>query len=1032
MLGLAWAFVAHTDSRFDPDALRRFVRAYQRVQPLLIGELWAIAITLRVVLVENLRRLSERIVAARAERQRADELADGLLGLGGRPATEAAAALGRLGRAALPRSFAVQLVQRLREQDPAVVPALHWLDEHLAAEGTSSEEIVHREHEAQAAMNVTVRNVITSMRLMSALDWKEFFESVSLVDEVLRAKSAFLDMDFATRDRYRHAIEQLARRSGHPETDVARRAVAKTEAASDDPAGRRRDPGYHLIGGGRAAFERELGFHPGLRRRLLRAYMAAGTPAYLGTIAILSRAILAPTLLLAARGGAGPARSARVRAPRAVPGHGPRDRARPIVAWSSASGPPRCRSWRCATASQATSARWSSCRRCSPASPTWSEQIDGLEIHSLANADDELRFALASDWMDAPTEEMPEDDVLLAAARAGIARLNGRHGPTADGGDRFFLFHRRRTWNPSQGVWMGWERKRGKLHELDRMLRGASDTSFLPVSPPVPQGVRYVITLDVDTRLPGGTARQLVGTMAHALNRPRLDPATRRVVEGYGLLQPRITPTLPEDGEGSLYQRIFSGPCGVDPYAAATSDVYQDLFGEGSYTGKGIYDVDAFEAALDGRVPDNALLSHDLFEGLFARAGLLTDVSLFEEFPSNYLVAAARQHRWARGDWQLLPWLIGWMSAPISVIGRWKMLDNLRRTLSPLAAFLLLVAGWTLPVGSPGLWTTFVLAAVILEALVPVLHEVVPRRRGISKRSHVRAVAADLATAGSQVALTFTLLAHQASLMGDAIVRSLTRLIVTRRRLLEWVTAAQAKTGQDLSLATFVVRMGGAIVLAVAAGALILRFGRTGAWPWGLPFVALWVLSPAVGWWISLPPPGCRRRAAQRRRRAHAQDDRAADLALLRDLRRIGGSRAPARQLPGRPPAGRGASHVADQHGPLPALHRCGPRFRLARDPRHPRSPGRDTRHAERPRALPRPLLQLVRDARATAPRSQVRLDGRQRQPPRPSARARARLPRADPPPASRSGGALRHRRHARWCCERPWMPWPTIGARSP
>ena len=853
VLGIAWAFVAHTDSRFDIEALGRFVRAYQRVQPLQIGELWAVAITLRIVLVENLRRLAERICHAREDRQRADALANGLLGLGGRPVSEAAATLGRLDRSSLPRSFTVQLVQRLREQDPAVVPALHWLDELLAAQGMTTEEIVREEHEAQAAMNVTVRNVITSMRLMSALDWKDFFESVSLVDEILHTKTAFLDMDFATRDRYRHAIEQLARRSGHTEIDVAKRAVARTEIpAADDPTGRRRDPGYHLIAGGRPAFERELGFRPGLRRRLLRAYVAAGTTGYLGTIAILSLLIVTPPLLIASHGGAGlgslllfgllalfPAADLAI----ALTNRGVVERIRPAALPKLAlrDGVP-------------------SDLRTMVVVPTLlttvadvEAQLDRLEIHSLANSDAELRFALVSDWMDAAAEEMPEDDALIAAARADTARLNHRHGPAPDGSDRFFLFHRRRTWNPREGVWMGWERKRGKLHELDRLLRGATDTSFLPFPGRIPDGVRYIITLDADTRLPSGSARQLVGTMAHPLNRPRLDPGTHRVVEGYGLLQPRITPTLPEDGEGSLYQRIFSGPSGIDPYASATSDVYQDLFGEGSYTGKGIYDVDAFEAALDARVPENSLLSHDLFEGLFARAGLLTDVSLFEEFPSNYLVSAARQHRWARGDWQLLPWLVGWTSAPLSVIGRWKMLDNLRRTLLPLAVLLLLVAGWTLPVGSPKMWTTFVLTSVILAALVPVLHDVVPRRSGISKRSHVRAVASDLAVAAAQVSLTFTLLAHQAWLMADAIGRAVVRLLVTRRHLLEWVTAAQAKAGQDLSLATFLRRMGGAIALAIVAAALVLLHGRPTAAPWAFPVIGLWLFSPLLGWWISLP-----------------------------------------------------------------------------------------------------------------------------------------------------------------------------------
>ena len=302
---------------------------------------------------------------------------------------------------------------------------------------------------------------------------------------------------------------------------------------------------------------------------------------------------------------------------------------------------------------------------------------------------------------------------------------------------------------------MGWERKRGKLHELNRLLRGAKDTSFVSTGAVAPSAVRYVITLDADTRLPRGAVERLVGAMAHPLNRPRLESGQGRVVEGYAVLQPRVTPPLP-GREGSRFQRLSSGPAGIDPYAAAVSDVYQDLWGEGSYTGKGIYDVDAFEAALAGRVPEGALLSHDLFEGVFARAGLVTDVELFESAPSHYGVAAARQHRWARGDWQLLPWILG---SRIPVIGRWKMLDNLRRTLSAPAAFLTLLVAWLLPGTSPATWSVFVLVTLAVPALLPAVAGLAPRRRGISKRSHARAIGRDAVMAGSQIGLSITMLA---------------------------------------------------------------------------------------------------------------------------------------------------------------------------------------------------------------------------------------------------------------------------------
>src|SRR6058998_3942948 len=459
---------------------------------------------------------------------------------------------------------------------------------------------------------------------------------------------------------------------------------------------------------------------------------------------------------------------------------------------------------------------------------------------------------------------MPGDEDLLAPLADGIARLNARYGSPPGGGERFLLLHRRRLWNEKQGKWIGWERKRGKLHELNRLLRGAGDTTFVPIngrSPTVPQGVRYVITLDADTRLPRGSARRLVGAMAHPLNRPRFDSRKGRVVEGYAILQPRLTPSLPTGPGSTTYQRITSGPGGVDPYAAAVSDVYQDLFGEGSYTGKGIYDVDAFEASLEGKVPENALLSHDLFEGSFARAGLATDVDLFEEFPTNYEVAARRHHRWVRGDWQLLPWILGHardaagrkQRARIPTHGRWKMVDNLRRSLVAPSAFLVAVTAWILPAVPPLLWTGLFVGSVVVPAVIPVLDGLVPRRWGISKRSHLRAVGHDIFVASSQTLLSIAMLAHQAWLMVDAVIRTFGRLYVTKRNLLEWVTAAQAGYGADLRLRVFYWHLRWGVFLAAGAGLLFVVL-KPQAFMVAAPFVVLWMLSPVLAWRISVPP----------------------------------------------------------------------------------------------------------------------------------------------------------------------------------
>jgi cyclic beta-1,2-glucan glucanotransferase len=857
VLGLAWAFVAHTDSRVEPETLQRFVRAFQRVQPLTIGELWAVPIALRIVLAENLRRLAERIVSGRAARQAADALANDLLGLGGRPARPLA--FQGLSATALSTAFTVELVQRLREQDPQSTPALRWLDEQIAKRGGSPDELVQAEHQSQAAMNVTVRNVITSLRMMSTLDWADFFESVSLVDDTLRAGTRFGEMDFATRDQYRHAIEDLARGSRRSELEVARMAVTAARRAA--PGGRSEDPGDHLLAEGRPLFEKEIGYRIPARRWLARAFLSSATPRYLATIAVVTGALLALPLFAGHASGMSRAGVALLALLAVIPASdlaialvnravmaliGPRSLPRLEL---HEGVPPGLRTLVVVPTLLTSKAEIE-------------EHVNRLEIHFLANPDGDLHFALLSDWIDAPAETMPGDDRLLAAAADGIAGLNARNGPTPTAGARFLLLHRRRLWNPREGKWMGWERKRGKLDELNHLLAGASDTTFIGARgrpPQVPAGVRYVITLDADTRLPRGAATRLVGTMAHPLNRPVLDARSGRVVDGYAVLQPRVTPTIPTEHGRSLFQRIFAGPAGVDPYASATSDVYQDLLGEGSYTGKGIYDVAAFATALEGRVPENTLLSHDLFEGIFARAGLVTDIELFEEFPSDYEVAAGRQHRWARGDWQLLPWILkgdvigGGRGGCLPLIGAWKIVDNLRRTLSAPAAWLTLVAAWTLP-GSPALvWTTFVLATLGLPALLPALADVIPRRRGISKRTYIRSAGRSFALSGSQIALAITLLAHQAWLMGDAIARTLVRLYLTRRRLLEWTTAAQAKADMSRDVTGVYRRMRGALILTAAGGALVALLRPESA-AIAAPFVVVWALSPLAARWVSRPP----------------------------------------------------------------------------------------------------------------------------------------------------------------------------------
>jgi cyclic beta-1,2-glucan synthetase len=859
---IALALIAHTDSRLDADTLARFIRSYQTVTPLSIGELWAIAITLRVALVENLRRLATRIVSARNAREEADKLADRLLEIGSRRPDELIGelqeAMGEVGR--LDRAFIVQLTQRLRDQDPEVWPAVDWIEEQFASESTTIEQVVHIEHQRQAATQVTVGNIITSMRLLSTLDWKDFFESVSKVDPILSEDpiGAYSLMDFTTRDRYRHVVEKIAKRTTASEQDIARHAVTLARQAhspaSDDH--RREHVGYYLIDQGRAQLEQAFRYRPRLRERFFRGVLRHPTGSYLGALAVLTASILAPFLSYAFDYGASPAALIAIALLLIVPVS---DlvlsalnfdvtvlfKPNPLPKMNASSGIPE------------TARTFVVIPTIFTSEETVRALLESIEVHYIANRDEHIYFALLGDFADAPEAEMPEDGPMLDCAIKGVAELNARYSESKT--ERFYLFHRPRKWNAVEGKWIGWERKRGKLHEFNRLLRGARDTSYFVSTAGLEflSQVRYVITLDSDTQLPRESARRLIGAAMHPLNQPRLDTQVNRVTEGYGILQPRVSMTLTSSSR-SRFSRIFSGHTGLDPYTTAVSDVYQDLFGEGSYTGKGLYHVDAFEAALADRVPENLLLSHDLFESLYARAALVTDIELLDDYPSQYDSYAKRQHRWTRGDWQIARWLFPWVRDGgdrrvrnrLPMIGRWKILDNLRRSLVAPMMLIWLAAAWTILPGSALLWTLAVFVILAFPVYAHVTNALLLHPRGIPWTSHFWSIWGDVRTSTAQLGLSLTFIAHQAYLQSHAIALTFYRKLISKRKLLEWVTAAQAERGSAHDLRAFWQFMWPVEGLSLAIG-FAISLTKPAAFLLAAPLLILWAASPLIAFWVS-------------------------------------------------------------------------------------------------------------------------------------------------------------------------------------
>ena len=841
IFGLVWAYVAHTDSRFEPETLTDFVNEYQTVQPFTIGELWAVSISLRLILIENLRRIAQRILQARAGREAADRLADGVLDTGEKDVS-LSDLFTDVGEPEVSQQFAVQLIQRLRENTLLARRTLDWLKLKTDALGYSFETAVSDEHLRQGAANVTVRNIVTSMRFISDVNWEVWFDSVSLVDRLLRSHSDYGAMDFPSRTIYRTAIEELARGSGASELAVAQQAIDFSADAPD------KDPGYHLIGRGRAHFESVLKFKPPILKRLrdgIRRYGLAGYVGFIGLLTIIAvfagvfsavgSTVATSFLLILIILAILPATELAVSIVNftvtwlmdaaVIPGLALRE------------GVPADLRTLVVVPTLLTSR------------DDIEELVDRLEVHYLSNSEGEVYFGLLTDWTDAATETTPADDMLLNEALAGISRLNERHETR-----QFVLLHRARKWNPAENKWMGWERKRGKLHELNRLLRGATDTSFVAFGGKLPDAIRYVITLDADTKLPRDAARRLVGKLAHPLNRAKFDVSVGRVTEGFGVLQPRVTPSLPVGHYGSLFQRIYSSARGIDPYVFAVSDVYQDLFGEGSFAGKGIYDVDAFEAAIAHKIPQNTMLSHDLFEGIFARAALVTDIEVVEEFPERYGVAVSRQHRWTRGDWQLLPWMFGRNTKHIPALGMWKMFDNLRRSLTPISTLIALLVGWTLLSPKSAIaWTVFLILTSLIPPLMPAIMGAIPQRLPLTVESRVKSSLADFGHAFALVGANLLFLGHHAAVMVDAILRTLNRLCFSHRNLLEWTTAAQSESSHKQGL----INNYNLMASSVAAGMVtiaIIAVRANDVWMAALPFALAWFAAPAVAFWMSRSP----------------------------------------------------------------------------------------------------------------------------------------------------------------------------------
>jgi len=867
---LALELISHMDGRVDSDNATQFIAAYQTVEPLKLGELWAFPIMLQLALLENLRRVGVRIARRREERDAAITWADRMLVTAEQEPKQLIQLLAEFANADVPLTapFVEEFYARLQAQGPAMAFVQTWVEHKLFEQGVTATALSEAAGRTAATNQISIANSIGSLRFIGAMDWRNYVESLSAVEQTLREDPAGMhaSQDFATRDRYRHVIEDVARGGSCSELAVARAAItlAQTAATRSGSNDRSAHVGYYLVDHGRQNLERAVGCRLSWRMRASRAFRHVRLPLYLGAILLLT--LLSTAVVLSALGldpgdwrvwffaitGTVAVSALAVSLvnllvtlvlpPRALPrmdfSKGIPDRHRTMAIVPTLLGSPQ----------------------------EIDHLLEALEIRYLGNRDPNLFFALLTDFRDAPEQALPDDEALLAYARSAVEALNVTYRD-----DRpciFYLFHRPRMWNPVERVWMGYERKRGKLEQFNARLRGEAHTAFPDIvgDQSILDSIQYVITLDTDTQLPRDAARTLIGNLAHPLNRPVYDAAKGRVVEGYAILQPRASISLTSAGQ-SRFTKLFAGDSGIDPYTREVSDVYQDLFGEGSFIGKGIYDVDAFRRAVDGRFPEHLILSHDLLESGYARSALVTDVDLIEEHPASYAIEASRRHRWIRGDWQLAGWLLPRVPGPsgpndtkakrqanpLSALSWWKLFDNLRRSLVPPALLALLAGGWLLGAGPAWLWTLLVVAVVGLPTLLSTAIGLIRKPEERDWLVHLNLTGKSAGRPILLALLTLILLPYDALICLDAILRSGVRMLFTRRGLLLWQLPSYASRNARRTPADFAVEMWIGPVLAVALGMVLASTRPPAEWFFSAPILLLWLASPLVGWWISRP-----------------------------------------------------------------------------------------------------------------------------------------------------------------------------------
>ncbi len=871
VFAIAIEFISFVDGQVEEGTLLRYLEAYQSHSILFDREIRVLPIMMRIALIEHVRLTCEKIKDTQIEWNKADAIVDKYwsddVSDMDKTMSQFNTVLEKEGEANL--SFVEHLIYRLRRAGRSYSNISRKIDDVLDKYGLTIEQIAQREHNAQAVSTVSFGNCIMSLKYVSNLNWSYFFECASYTEKILQSDPAgvYLLMDETSRGYYLRKIETLAREYGIAEIRIARSAVALAETAAafgnpeNEPPNmvhRKTHVGYYLLGEGLKQLEStqagKMNFTTRLSKNIRNhyGYLYAGsivlimailiqTAGYYGYTQLEGKsvwwilALLVVVFIPASEMAISlvnwlvtllkkPAIFPKIEFKEGIP-----------VEYSTMVVVPTLLNNEARVV----------------------ELLKRLENHYLSNQEQNLYFALLGAFKDSKSANSEEDLEILLVAERGVEALNLRYA--RDRAPVFYFYHRQSVYNKNDHYWAGWERKRGALMEFNDLLLGSSETSFsdylnnaIPISK-----IKYIITLDADTILPLGMAKRMIGAMAHPLNTPLIDPDKGIVVDGYGLMQPRISFDV-ESSNRSLFSRILTGQEGMDPYASAISNVYQDLFGEGVFTGKGIYDLQVFNEVLKNVIPENAVLSHDLLEGSYVRAALVSDLELVDAYPTKYNAYMARLYRWVRGDWQLLPWLGKTIANKnqqtihnaISMLSKWKIIDNLRRSLTAPSIMVLLIAGLSILPGNPLVWIGYGLAAMALPLFIHIFSEVFINPPALNwVKRYVRGFFG-IKSSLFQLIMSIVFLPYQSVMAVGAICTTLYRVLFSKKKMLEWVTSDDSERLLSNTLISYIQSMGPSLSLGLIM-VLLSYLSKLEDMVLAILLAGIWLTSPVIAYFIS-------------------------------------------------------------------------------------------------------------------------------------------------------------------------------------